>query len=182
MSYNTLAATDLPQATTAEQEQSQAWLDAAQQYLDAVYSEKYPGVLESIDITVQANLWPRIASDGGVLYDANKRELSGIPAPILAAELAAAKLLEGGNTLLPTDVATATSASTQNSQLIEETVKAGSVQSTQRWSPSSTTTTTGASTQTLSSMGLPIIASIEAIMWPIIRNAASGSNYYINRA
>jgi len=181
MSYNTLTDTSLPQATPQEQTTSQAALDTAQTYLDALYGQRYLGVLESDDITVQPDLWPRTASDGTALTDGNGREISGIPAVLLRAEVVAAELSLSGSALLPTEVATATSASTQNSQLIENTVQAGNVKSTKRWSPSSTTTTTGASTQTLSDAGLPIIAAIEAIISSILQSSNS-SNYYFNRA
>lgn len=175
MSYNTLSdvAGNYPNIT-------QAHLDSAELYLNGVYSP-WPGVLAD---TSQAQDWPRVNSDGSALIDANGRELNDIPSAILRAEIEAAKLIQQGRSLLPVSVASASSASTQNSQLIETTVASGDERVTRKFSPERTETSTSAGVQTLTDLGLPRIALIDAILLPItgIGSTQSATNFYFNRA
>lgn len=180
MSYNTSpASADLTSYAGQVDSVIIAAMNQAELYVDGVYGAKYPGVMSDI---AQASLWPRKTTSGLNIILSNGRELSitVIPEQILQAEIEATKLMLDGSILLPKTVASATTASTQNSQIIEESVQAGSVKSTTRWSPSSTTTSQGA--QILTSTGLPIIALIETIMASIIATNNSGSNRYIMRA
>lgn len=175
MSYNTLA--DAQAAIDPALTQGQ--LDSATLYIDARYSASYPGVLAD---TTQAENWPRTATDGSTLLDINGRELAGIPEQVKAAEVEAARLIFQGNVLLPVTVASATSASTQNAQLIQQTVRSDGEESTRRWSPATSTTSTS-SNQVLDSNGLPIISLIDVLMKDITRisRAARKTGYLFNR-
>jgi len=175
MSYNALA--DAQTAIGAGLTQAQ--LDSATLYLDARYSP-WPGILAS---TAQAENWPRTQSDGTTLVDANGRELTGIPEQVKAAEVEAARLIFQGQSLLPVTVASASSASTQNRDVIEETVASDGERVTTRWSPSGTTSSTN-TVQTLDDNGLPIVALIDALLKPItdVVSTQSGSNYLFLRA
>ena len=179
MSYNTLADSGLQGYLGKSDEEVQAALNEAENYLDALYSARYRGVLVSADIAVQPNLWPRQTPEGEAVTDTNGRELSGIPLAIKEAEKIAAKKLLDGDELIPTAVPTATSASTQNRELIEETVKADGIVSTEKWSPSSSTTTSTTVVDSFNDFGLPLIPAIQSLMQPLLvaKNSSVISRY-----
>ena len=173
MSYNTLVEAQAVNASI-----TQAMLDSATLYLNSRYT--WQGVLAD---TAQDENWPRLDSCGNVMVDINGRELSGVPSLIKSAEIALAELVLGGDVLLPTTVAVATTASsTAGGELIEKTVKSGDEQVTRKWS-STLTDSTSAAISDFDDNGLPIIVSIDAMLRPItdIKSAFSGSNYLLGR-
>ncbi len=175
MSYNTLADAQAVNANITQEH-----LDAATLYLDSRY--EWAGVLAD---TTQVENWPRLSACGETLQDANGRDLTGIPALILKAEIQLAGLVEAGNVLLPSNVAVATSSSTSTAggELIERTVKSGDEQVTRKWSASSVDSAS-ADLADFDSNGLPIIASIDALLKPItdIGSPFSATNFLFVRA
>lgn len=178
MSYAALADAQLVNAGI-----TQDMLDQATLYLDSRYT--WPGVLAD---TTQAENWPRESSCGDSLHDANGRELVGIPAIIVKAETQLAALVLGGDVLLPSVVAKATSSSNSSTvaggELIEKTVKSGDEQVTNKWSSSSTSDSTSTTVADFDDNGLPIIASIDALLKPItdIGSIGTAHNFYFVRA
>lgn len=172
MSYNTLA-----EAQIVDGALTQAQLDDAQIYLDARYL--WPGKIESI---TQPNNWPRLSSTGGVVLDANGRELIGTPDQVKRAEIEAAVLIKDNQSLLATTVATASSVSaTVGGQLTEKTSKAGSVTTTRKYSAASSESSTGNTAQELDENGFPIIQLIDAILAPIINAAKKTTSSSVHR-
>jgi len=175
VSYNSL--TDAQAAIDPALSQDQ--LDSATLYIDARYGASYPGVLAD---TTQVENWPRTASDGTTLVDANGRELTGIPEQVKAAEIEAARLIQQGNVLLPVTVASATSASTQGRDITEKSVQSGDERVTTKWSTAVTSSSSN-TVQVLDSNGLPIISLIDVLMQDITRisSAAKKTGYLFNR-
>ena len=177
MSYNTLVeAQAFNAAITA------ANLADATIYLEARYGALWGGKIED---TSQVENWPRVDFCGETLLDVNGREIIGVPDAVKRAELEAAVLIQEGNSLLDTAVATASSvSSTTGGTLIHNEVQAGSVKSIKKWSADSSESSTSASVQELDDNGYPVIKLLDGILYHLITSASfnSGSNFYFTRA
>lgn len=174
MSYNTLAEVQAVDAAITQEHLTDATI-----YLNARYT--WPGVLAD---STQAEDWPRLAADGSALTDSDGRALTGVPAAVKRAELEAAKLLAANQPLLPTEVATASSTSSNTGGKTHDEVKLGPLAIVEKYATASSESSTGASAAEIDSNGFAIIKKIDAILWPIINSNTpiSTNNYRILRA